>query len=116
MIHAGIAQTGERRESRTGPLSEVEGATPSPRSKILQAFVAGLQVDPEARATGYRDGARGAPGCPPAGIDPFSYFTGFVEGQRYGRDRPVPWLRCNKPSCGVSNACVDPKSCAAERS
>lgn len=51
------------------------------RSKLLQAFVAGLQIDRAAWDAGFADGRQGNAWCP-GDRDGFSYASGFVEGQR----------------------------------
>lgn len=53
------------------------------RSSILQAFVAGLQIDRADWDAGFADGRQGN-AWRPGDRDGFSYASGFVEGRRFG--------------------------------
>lgn len=80
MTFAGIAQRPEQRRA----LSKMTGSSPSPRSTILQAFVAGLQVDAADRKAGFDDGLAG-PHFLPGDRDQFSYVLGFASGREKAR-------------------------------
>jgi len=68
------------------PTFPVGGAVsnPSPRSKLLQAIAAGLQVNREAVAAGRKDGEEGA-AFRPLEFDTFSYACGFFRGRQFSR-------------------------------
>ena len=56
----------------------------NPRSQILQTFAAGLQREAPGYAAGREDGEKGA-SFRPLHFDLFSYASGYVDGQRFGR-------------------------------
>lgn len=87
MTFAGVAQRLEQQPPRSAARSTVEdvGSTPTPRSTILRAFVAGLQRHLPSNVLGYADGKSGAPFNPPAGGDLLSYAAGYVEARGYHR-------------------------------
>jgi hypothetical protein len=75
---AGVAQRTERRGVSH---SEVARSNRAPRSSVLQAIAAGLQVNRVAYAAGRKDGEKGAP-FRPLDFDLFSYTCGFVRGEQ----------------------------------
>jgi hypothetical protein len=83
---AGIAQLLER----PGSLRRVLGENPAPRSTLLQAAAAGLQMDPATRDRGFADGMAGtwrlsADDILGDEIDVLAYATGFREATRRKR-------------------------------
>jgi hypothetical protein len=74
---AGIAQV-ERRPTRP----EMPVSSPDPRSIVLQAIAAGLQLNRVAYAAGRRDGEEGAR-FRPLDFDAFSYACGFFRGKQF---------------------------------
>lgn len=80
MTIVGIAQRSEQRRA----LSKMTGSSPSPRSTILQALVAGLQYDAADRSAGFDDGLAGRHWSP-GDRDAFSYALGFASGREKAR-------------------------------
>lgn len=73
-------------ERRRASHLEVASSNLAPRSTLLRAFAAGLQLDAAARAAGRKDGEEGA-GFRPLDFDAFSYACGFAEGKRIRGNR-----------------------------
>lgn len=86
MTSAGLAQRLEHQPTppKRAPAGDV-GTSPTPRSTILRAFVAGLQRDVSSNVLGYADGKSGAPFNPPASGDLLSYATGYHEARGFRR-------------------------------
>ncbi len=57
-------------------------SSPDPRSSVLQAIAAGLQVNRVAYAAGRKDGEEGA-AFRPLDLDHFSYVCGFAHGRQF---------------------------------
>jgi hypothetical protein len=87
MTLPGPNQTGSAdRRSRMLPSERLSLLQPRPRPTIAQALAMGLQLDEAAREAGYADGAAGKT-WDPGEREVLSYSSGYVDGQRYGRNQ-----------------------------
>lgn len=87
MTLPGPNQTGSAdRRPRMLPSERLSMLRPAHMRTMAQAIAMGLQLDEPSRAAGYADGASGKT-WDPRDLEVLSYSSGYVDGQRFGRNQ-----------------------------
>jgi hypothetical protein len=87
MTLPGPNQTGTAdRRPRMLPAERLSMPRPARLRTMAQAIAAGLKLDEASREAGYADGAAGKTWDPGGTFEVLAYSSGFLDGQRFGRD------------------------------